>query len=114
MTPHRTPTMSKPWIKVALPACLSMFVTTVVAADPPRAGLGRKVVGDLVRIRPQEIALVSCDPSTLARDLRGLGFFGKSICSLIGEFLKNLLGQFLEKSFLERAIQRMLVVYPID
>ena len=44
----------------------------LVTADPPRAGLGRKVVGELVRVRPAEVVLVSCDPATLARDLRGL------------------------------------------
>ncbi|MGH9581906.1 MAG: class I SAM-dependent RNA methyltransferase [Bryobacteraceae bacterium] len=44
----------------------------LVIADPPRAGLGRTVVHDLLRIQPRRITLVSCDISTLARDLRKL------------------------------------------
>jgi 23S rRNA (uracil1939-C5)-methyltransferase len=37
--------------------------------DPPRAGLGRRVVRRLVALRPRAVTIVSCDPSTLARDL---------------------------------------------
>jgi len=44
----------------------------IVLADPPRAGLGRKVVEALLKIGAPTIAYVSCDPSTLARDLKGL------------------------------------------
>ena len=44
----------------------------LVLADPPRAGLGKAVTADLVRIRPERIVVVSCDPATLARDLAGL------------------------------------------
>ena len=43
-----------------------------VLADPPRAGLGKDVVGHLVRLAPPRITIVSCDPATLARDLAGL------------------------------------------
>jgi 23S rRNA (uracil1939-C5)-methyltransferase len=43
-----------------------------ILADPPRAGLGKLVVKDLVRIRAPRLTIVSCDPATLARDLQGL------------------------------------------
>jgi len=43
-----------------------------ILADPPRAGLGKAVVRELARIRAPRITIVSCDPATLARDLRGL------------------------------------------
>jgi 23S rRNA (uracil1939-C5)-methyltransferase len=43
-----------------------------VLADPPRTGLGKDVVADLVRLAPPRITVVSCDPATLARDLAGL------------------------------------------
>ena len=43
-----------------------------VLVDPPRAGLGEEVTRLLAQIRPPHITYVSCDPSTLSRDLRGL------------------------------------------
>ena len=43
-----------------------------VLADPPRMGLGKEAVAELVRIAPPRIHLVSCDPPTLARDMEGL------------------------------------------
>lgn len=39
----------------------------VVLLDPPRAGAG-DAVSDIVRLNPDKIVYVSCDPSTLARD----------------------------------------------
>jgi len=36
--------------------------------DPPRAGLAPAALDALVRMHPQALAYVSCDPSTLARD----------------------------------------------
>jgi len=43
-----------------------------VLADPPRSGLGKRVVQHLVHLKPKEIRVVSCDPATLARDAAGL------------------------------------------
>ena len=41
-----------------------------IVADPPRSGLGKLVAGELVRIGAPTLSLVSCDPATLARDLK--------------------------------------------
>jgi 23S rRNA (uracil1939-C5)-methyltransferase len=43
-----------------------------IVADPPRTGLGKETVSDLARVRPPLLRIVSCDPATLARDLRSL------------------------------------------
>jgi 23S rRNA (uracil1939-C5)-methyltransferase len=40
-----------------------------VILDPPRAGLGQASAQKLANLGPREIAYLSCDPSTLARDL---------------------------------------------
>lgn len=48
-----------------------------VVVDPPRSGLGEKVSGRIGRMSAPRVTYVSCDPSTLARDLKvllGAGF----------------------------------------
>jgi 23S rRNA (uracil1939-C5)-methyltransferase len=40
-----------------------------VVLDPPRAGLGAQATRDLAELGANEIVYLSCDPSTLARDL---------------------------------------------
>jgi 23S rRNA (uracil1939-C5)-methyltransferase len=44
----------------------------LIVADPPRAGLGADVCRLIAAISPREMVYVSCDPSTLGRDLAAL------------------------------------------
>ena len=51
----------------------------LVIADPPRSGLGSGVVDQLLRLAPPDLRLVSCDPATLARDIKLLRAGGYSV-----------------------------------
>ncbi|MDR0604009.1 MAG: 23S rRNA (uracil(1939)-C(5))-methyltransferase RlmD [Bacteroidales bacterium] len=44
-------------------------IPDVVITDPPRAGMHPKVVNQLLKIIPQRIVYVSCNPATQARDI---------------------------------------------
>lgn len=48
----------------------------VVVVDPPRKGCDQLLLNTLVEMRPQRIVYVSCNPSTLARDLKYLTEYG--------------------------------------
>lgn len=42
----------------------------IVIIDPPRAGIAPAAIKALIKSNPKKIAYISCDPSTLARDLK--------------------------------------------
>jgi 23S rRNA (uracil1939-C5)-methyltransferase len=54
----------------------------LVVIDPPRAGIGAEVCALLSRIAAKELVYVSCDPVTLARDLKMLIQSGYTIAEL--------------------------------
>ena len=43
-----------------------------IIVDPPRAGIGKKAIKRIIRLRPRRIIYVSCNPATLAADLNDL------------------------------------------
>ena len=43
---------------------------STVFVDPPRKGLDQKFIDTLLRLKPEKIVYVSCEPETLARDIK--------------------------------------------
>jgi len=56
-------------VATVLPELLAAGRFDAVVLDPPRRGLGETVVEALARGRPRRVVLLSCDPTTLGRDL---------------------------------------------
>ncbi|MBQ7136847.1 MAG: 23S rRNA (uracil(1939)-C(5))-methyltransferase RlmD [Bacilli bacterium] len=42
----------------------------LIIVDPPRSGLDKKSINNILKINPKEIIYISCDPNTLLRDLK--------------------------------------------
>ena len=45
----------------------------VICVDPPRKGISAEVIEAIVQMGPERLVYVSCDPATLARDVKILG-----------------------------------------
>lgn len=54
----------------------------LIVVDPPRTGLGAEITTLLAGIGAPSLVYVSCDPATLARDLRALTASGYSMASV--------------------------------
>jgi len=57
----------------------------LIVVDPPRTGLGAETTALLAEIAAPEIVYVSCDPATLARDLRALVDSRNGPCYIIDQ-----------------------------
>lgn len=62
----------------------------VVILDPPRKGCDPRLLDTVVKMHPQKIVYVSCDPATLARDLKILAGRGYELqriraCDMFGQ-----------------------------
>lgn len=58
------------------PGLLEKYGADVVVVDPPRKGCDGSLLETMVSMAPEKIVYVSCDPATLARDVKRLGEMG--------------------------------------
>jgi 23S rRNA (uracil1939-C5)-methyltransferase len=54
----------------------------LVILDPPRAGVEASVLQSIAQLKPRQITYISCDPATLARDLKELRGAAYQIASI--------------------------------
>ena len=59
------------------------LIPDCIIVDPPRKGLSPGAVQKIIELAPKRIVYVSCDPATLARDLRALpGYTVRDVCAV--------------------------------
>lgn len=63
-------------VKVLPRLAKSISFPDVIITDPPRAGCDKKVLETFAEMKPAKIIYVSCNPATLARDLKILDELG--------------------------------------
>lgn len=56
----------------------------VVLMDPPRSGSSEEFLNSILRIKPQKVVYVSCNPETLVRDLKYLTKQGYRVKKAVG------------------------------
>ena len=53
------------------------YKPNIIIVDPPRSGLFKGMINDLIKFNAQKIIYVACDPITLSRDLKELSNYYK-------------------------------------
>mgnify|MGYP002065569320 CR=1 FL=1 len=56
--------------KSFLPTLLEIPKPDIIILDPPRSGMHKNTVADVIKLSPQKIVYVSCNPATQARDIK--------------------------------------------
>ena len=58
-------------------------INTIIL-DPPRNGVSKQVINQMIEKKPQSIIYVSCNPSTLARDAKILTDNNYTLTNIVG------------------------------
>jgi 23S rRNA (uracil1939-C5)-methyltransferase len=61
---------------------INLDKTDLLIVDPPRAGISKDGLKHIFRINPNKIGYVSCNPSTLARDLKDITTKGYKVIDI--------------------------------
>jgi len=56
--------------KSFLPGISEISKPDVIILDPPRSGMHKNTVADVINLSPQKIVYISCNPATQARDIK--------------------------------------------
>ena len=67
------------WLRAKAP---TLPPVELLLLDPPRAGAEPETIAAMIELAPRRVSYVSCDPATLARDLRALTGAGYTLDSL--------------------------------
>lgn len=49
------------------------IIADVMIVDPPRKGCDKELLDTIIKMQPKKVVYVSCDPATMARDVKMLG-----------------------------------------
>ncbi len=55
------------------------IIADVIVVDPPRKGCAESLLDTIIKMAPRKVVYVSCDPATLARDLKYLALHGYEV-----------------------------------